>query len=147
MDQAQLERILDWVIHNFIQLFLIFSIFFQISPIKWNPISSFAKWIGKILTSSIDGKIDDIATSVEELREDVDTNEKDRIRWEILDFANSCRNGVKHSHDEFQHISDLHDKYKLLLEKTGDKNGVFDTEYKWIQTLYEERLQKNDFLK
>ena len=147
MDQAQLERILDWVIHNFIQLFLIFSIFFQISPIKWNPISSFVKWIGKVLTSNIDGKIDDIATSVEELREDVDTNEKDRIRWEILDFANSCRNGAKHSHDEFQHISDLHDKYKLLLEKTGDKNGVFETEYKWIQTIYEERLQKNDFLK
>lgn len=147
MDQAQLERILDWVIHNFVQLFLIFSIFFQISPIKWNPISSFVKWIGKVLTSNIDGKIDDIATSVEELREDVDTNEKDRIRWEILDFANSCRNGAKHSHDEFQHISDLHDKYKLLLEKTGDKNGVFETEYKWIQTIYEERLQKNDFLK
>lgn len=147
MDQAQLERILDWIIHNFVQLFLIFSIFFQISPIKWNPISSFIKWVGKVLTSNIDGKIDDIATSVEELREDVDTNEKDRIRWEILDFANSCRNGAKHSHDEFQHISDLHDKYKLLLEKTGDKNGVFETEYKWIQTIYEERLQKNDFLK
>lgn len=147
MNQAQLERILDWIVHNFAQLFLIFSIFFQISPIKWNPITSFVKWIGKALTSSLDDKIDDIATSVDELRENVNTNEKDRIRWEILDFANSCRNGRNHSHDEFKHIVELHDKYKALLEETGDKNGVFDTEYKWIQALYEERLQKNDFLK
>lgn len=147
MSQAQLERILDWIVHNFAQLFLIFSIFFQISPIKWNPITSFVKWIGKALTSSLDDKIDDIATSVDELRENVNTNEKDRIRWEILDFANSCRNGRDHSHDEFKHIVELHDKYKALLEETGDKNGVFDTEYKWIQALYEEKLQKNDFLK
>lgn len=147
MNQAQLERILDWIVHNFAQLFLIFSIFFQISPIKWNPITSFVKWIGKALTSSLDDKIDDIATSVDELRGNVNTNEKDRIRWEILDFANSCRNGRNHSHDEFKHIVELHDKYKALLEETGDKNGVFDTEYKWIQALYEERLQKNDFLK
>lgn len=147
MNQAQLERILDWIVHNFAQLFLIFSIFFQISPIKWNPITSFVKWIGKALTSSLDDKIDDIATSVDELRENVNTNEKDRIRWEILDFANSCRNGRDHSHDEFKHIVELHDKYKALLEETGDKNGVFDTEYKWIQALYEEKLQKNDFLK
>ena len=77
----------------------------------------------------------------------MDANEKDRIRWEILDFANSCRNGRKHSHDEFRHIVELHDKYKLLLEKTGDKNGVFDTEYEWISTLYKERLENNDFLK
>jgi len=62
----------------------------------------------------------------------VDANEKDRIRWEILDFANSCRHGDKHSQDEFRHISDLHDKYKALLKKTDDQNGVFDTEYEWI---------------
>lgn len=147
MDQAQLERVLDWLVHNFIQVFLILSLFIQIAPIKWNPLSSLVKWIGKFLTSDINKKIDDIADQVNTLQEDVDANEKDRIRWEILDFANSCRNGRRHSHDEFKHIADLHDKYKALLEKTGDKNGVFDTEYEWVQTLYKERLEKNDFLK
>ena len=147
MNQAQLERLLDWLIHNFVQVFLILSIFIQITPVKWNPISSFIKWLGKLLTHDLNKKIDDIADQVEDLRGDVDANEKDRIRWEILDFANSCRNGRKHSHDEFKHIAELHDKYKVLLERTGDKNGVFDTEYQWIQSVYEERLEKNDFLK
>ena len=147
MDQAQLEHILDWLVHNFVQVFLIFSIFIQITPIKWNPISSLIKWIGKNLTHDINNKIDDIADQVSDLQDNVDANEKDRIRWEILDFANSCRHGDKHSQDEFRHISDLHDKYKALLKKTDDQNGVFDTEYEWIQSIYKERLSKNDFLK
>jgi len=77
---------------------------------------------------------------------DIDENEKDRIRWEVLAFANSCRNNVKHSRDEFQHIITLNDKYRELLKKTDDKNGVFTTEYEWIHQIYEERLKKNDFL-
>jgi hypothetical protein len=42
---------------------------------------------------------------------------------------------------------ELHDKYEALLAKTGDKNGVFNAEYEWIQELYKKRLDKNDFLK
>ena len=76
----------------------------------------------------------------------VDENEKDRIRWEVLEFANSCRNGRKHTKDEFQHIITLNDKYKSLLAKTNDKNGVFDSEYEYIDKLYKERQEKNDFL-
>ena len=73
-------------------------------------------------------------------------NEKDRIRWEILDFANSCRNNIRHTKDEFQHIVDLNDKYIDLLVKTEDKNGVFEAEYEYIKKIYKERQEKNDFL-
>lgn len=59
-------------------------------------------------------------------------NEKDRIRYEILSFANSCRNGVKHTKDEFEHIVELNTKYKKLLEETDDENGVFEIEYEYI---------------
>lgn len=147
MTQIQIEQILDWLVHNFVQVLLIFSIFIQITPIKWNPVSSFLKWVGKLLTSETAEKLENLTEDVEDIKHNIDANEKDRIRWEILDFANSCRNGQKHSHDEFAHITDLHDKYQTLLERTNDKNGVFDTEYQWIQTLYTERLEKNDFLK
>ena len=112
---------------------------FQIIPIKINPWSALLKWIGKLVTGNACGKIDDLIKQVDE-------NEKDRIRWEVLYFANSCRNNRKHTRDEFQHIVTLHDKYKKLLEKTHDPTGVFDLEYKYIQDLYAERLEKNDFL-
>ena len=69
----------------------------------------------------------------------MDENEKDRIRWEILDFANSCRNNQQHTKDEFQHIITLNDKYEKLLALTGDTNGVFEAEYRYIQKIYTER--------
>ena len=61
-------------------------------------------------------------------------------------YADSAVTGTKDARDEFQHIVTLRDKYKKLLEKTHDTNGVFDVEYKYIQDLYAERLEKNDFL-
>ncbi len=134
-----MEQFAEWLSHNIIQIIVIGSIFIQITPIKWNPISSLVKWLGKLLTENVSKKVEDLTKEVTE-------NEKDRIRWEILDFANSCRNGRKHTHDEFKHIITLNDKYKKLLEKTHDKNGVFDAEYEYIKKLYTERLEKNDFL-
>ena len=141
-----MNKVLEWLSTNFLQIFVIASVFIQISPIKWNPITSFITWFGKLITKDISDKLDDLTDNVEAIQGQVNENEKDRIRWEILDFANSCRNGRKHTKDEFQHIIALNDKYKKLLELTGDKNGVFEVEYKYIQKLYQERQMKNDFL-
>ena len=79
-------------------------------------------------------------------RRDVTENEKDRIRWEILDFANSCHNGRKHTKDEYRHIDKLNRKYIKLLKQTDDSNGEFEAEYKYIEELYAERIRRNDFL-
>lgn len=141
-----MEQFAEWLSHNIIQIIIIGSIFIQITPIKWNPISSLIKWFGKLLTEDVSNKVEELTETTTNLTKEVTENEKDRIRWEILDFANSCRNGRKHTHDEFKHIITLNDKYKKLLEKTHDKNGVFDAEYDYIKKLYAERLEKNDFL-
>ena len=144
-----MQEVLNWIKFNFPTIgwiLLVLSIFIQITPIKINPWSALFKWIGKMITNNACSKIDGLIIKVDQLEASIDANEKDRIRWEILDFANSCRNDRKHSRDEFQHIVDLNDKYKRLLKKTGDANGVFDIEFKYIQDLYAERLAKNDFL-
>jgi len=163
----QLKQIIDLIGNHFILVVVALTTLIQIAPIKIDPWSALFKWIGKMVTnnacSKIDGlivkvdtvetklgtvdtKIGNLETNVSNLEVSIDANEKDRIRWEILDFANSCRNNRKHSRDEFQHIVDLNDKYKRLLAKTKDSNGVFDIEFKYIKDLYEERLAKNDFL-
>ena len=144
-----MQEMLNWIKINFPTIgwsLLILSIFVEITPIKICPWSSLLKWIGKKITNNACDKIDGLITKVNNLESNIDSNEKDRIRWEILEFANSCRNERKHSRDEFQHIVDLNDKYKCLLKKTEDTNGVFDIEFKYIQDLYAERLAKNDFL-
>lgn len=139
----------DWLRQNaptaaLVVLFLSFII--QITPIKINPWTTLLKAISNALTSPISQKLDGLTGKIDTLDRNVTENEKDRIRWEILDFANSCRNDRKHTRDEFQHIITLDDKYKELLEKTHDKNGVFEIEMNYIRDLYAKRLEKNDFL-
>lgn len=141
-----MQQVVEWIGKNLWTIIIIVSIFIQITPIKVNPWSALFKWIGKTITGNACSKIDGLIDKVEKIEKDVKTNEKDRIRWEILDFANSCRNDRKHTRDEFQHIVALNDKYKRLLKETGDSNGVFEVEYNYIQDLYAERLEKNDFL-
>ena len=64
----------------------------------------------------------------------------------MLDFANACRNGVRHTKDEFQHIIDVNDKYEELLRQTNDTNGVFKEEYQYILKVYHSCQEKNNFL-
>lgn len=147
------EQILNWIVHNIVQIILVLSIFIQITPIKFNPWSTLFQWVGKIITAESNKKIETLIKDTDSLKKQVtvvqtnlNENEKDRIRWEILDFANSCRNGRRHTKDEFQHIIALNDKYRKLLALTNDKNGVFEMEYDYIKKLYGERQEKNDFL-
>ena len=141
-----MEEFLQWIWNHIWTLVIFLSLFVEITPIKWSPISSLFNWIGKKITAETSKRLDSIQKDLDEQRTMIETNEKDRIRWEVLDFANSCRNGKRHTKDEFQHIITLNDKYKVLLEKTNDKNGVFDSEYNYIKDLYAERQQRNDFL-
>ena len=134
-----MQEFLQWITNHPLTGLIIFTGLIQIVPIKINPWSALFKWISTKITGSACEKMDDLIQVIDE-------NEKDRIRWEVLDFANSCRNGRRHTRDEFQHIVALHDKYEKLLEKTHDSNGVFNVEYRYIQDLYAERLEKNDFL-
>lgn len=131
-----MQRVVDWVLAHWSFCAFVLAIFVQITPaIKWNPLT----WLGNLFLGSLRKELVDV-------HKEIDENEKDRIRWEVLNFANSCRNGRRHTKDEFQHIITLNGKYKKLLAKTGDENGVFDAEYEYILGLYAERQQKNDFL-
>lgn len=148
-----MQQVVEWIGKNLWTIVVIVSLFIQFTPIKLNPWSALFKWVGKTITGDackkIDAlvlKVDKIDQDVSKINQDVTNNEKDRIRWEILDFANSCRNNRRHTRDEFQHIVALNDKYMDLLKKTNDKNGVFELEYDYIQKIYAERLEKNDFL-
>ncbi len=142
-----MRKIFDWCLAHWSFVAFVLAIFIQITPaIKWNPITALCKWIGGIITAETRRDITDLKTMLTAQQRAIDENEKDRIRWEVLDFANACRNGVKHTKDESQHIITLDGKYKKLLEKTHDTNGVFECEYAYILDLYRERQEKNDFL-
>ena len=117
------------IIKNISSILALAGIFVEIVPVKFNPISSLLKWIGKNLNG-------DLINRVEKLEEKVDENEKGRIRHEIYTFANNLRNSKReYTADEFQHIFKINEKYR----KMGG-NGQIKVEMKYIQEKYFESV-------
>ena len=134
-----MQNFLTWLGNYWLVAALLGAGLVEVTPIKVNPLSWLLKWVG----SKVNGEM---LKRIDKLEANVDTNEMDRIRWEVLDFANSCRNGRRHTQDEFEHIITLVKKYEGLLKKCGKENGVFEMEYKYIVKLYEKCQQTNDFI-
>lgn len=97
------------------------------------------------LSKKIDGVQVELTEKINSVSKQNDDNEKDYIRWTILDFANSCRNNRQHTKDEFEHIFRMNDKYERMLA-VGEKNSYFEAEFDYIKHLYAQRQEKNDFL-
>ncbi len=144
--------ILKWLSDNWIGSLIVVSGIVQISPIKINPWSAILKWVGQAVNAEVRKEIAALRSEIGDMKNQlfnqqkaIDENEMDRIRWEVLDFANACRNHAKHTKDEFQHVIALNEKYHSLLEKYGDENGVFDAEYNYILELYHACQHNNNF--
>ena len=131
---------------NALSIIAILSVFFELTPIKINPISSLLKYIGAKLNEDVIAEVTSMKEEIKKIDDKVDQNEIDRIRWEILDFANSCRNQQKHTREEFLHIIDLNQKYHAIIDEKEIKNGQIDIEYGFIEKLYNRCLEDNSFL-
>ena len=141
-----MEQFLKWLGENWIAVSGVLSVVIQISPIKLNPWSKLLGWIGKIINAELLKKIEEQDAKFGNMQRIIDENEKDRIRHEVLTFANQCRNHVKHTKDEFQHILAINKKYHDLLDNYHESNGVFDAEYEYILELYHDCQRNNSFL-
>lgn len=104
------------------------------------------KKVGEAVAAGMNAEINELRKAIEDQGKRIDENEKDRIRYEILDFANSCHNGRNHTRDEFKHIIKLNTKYIELLKRTNDSNGEFEIEYQYINELYKQKEQDHTFL-
>ena len=150
---AESKPFFEWLWNHLIYIIFGLSVIIQITPIKLNPWSRIFKWFGNAINgevkesiNNVNQSINTINTKMTNMEGEMRTNEKDRIRWEVLDFANSCHNGVNHSKDEFLHIITLNDKYKELLKLTKDNNGVFEAEYQYVYDLFQKKQQDSSFL-
>ncbi len=145
--QITLEEVLTRCVDNWEGIALVLGLFVEFTPaIKFSPIKAILRWIGKAVNGEVLQRIEGLEKRADEQRRSIDENEMDRIRWEIFDFANECRNGVLHTKDEFQHVISLNTKYHALLDKYGEENGVFDAEYAYILELYKKCQRENSFL-
>lgn len=129
------------------------STFIEVSKIKINPWSSLFKWIGSKMMEDMKAEIKEIkddqkelAKKQEELKRQRAIDAADAIKVEIFKFYNECQKGQRHSEAEFNHIIQQNKKYEDLIEETGEENGVYTAEYKYILTIYQKCQLEKDFL-
>lgn len=130
---------IDFISHN--PWFTLFSAvtLIQIAPIKIDP----WKWVLKFIKKAIIG---DLEQDVKELKKDVEQEKIDNKRWNILDFANSCKNNRKHTKEEWWHCLSQLKEYETFCKEKHIDNGVIEEDAKYLRELYHERCIKNDFL-
>ena len=111
----------------------------EIVPIKINPWTAALKWIG----DRVNG---DLRKEVTELKREFELKNASDMRWDILNFANACRNGREHCREEWNHVIDQIKSYETYVEEKEIDNGVMEEATKYLRRLYHELIEKNGFL-
>lgn len=128
-----MEMFLDYA-RAVIEILGIVGVAIEVTPIKVSPL----KWIGKRLNSNVIERIEKLE------RKSLERDLKE-TRSIILDFANSIRNGRKHTAEEYNHLLELIDEYHDLCEKNSIKNGVIDVQSRYIVDTYMRLSKKGEF--
>ena len=118
----------------------------EVAPIRINPWHSLLKWIGQVINGGLQTQMTEMKNELSDLKKDCELKNADDMRWEILNFANTCRQGVKHSKDEWRHVMDQLAKYEDYTESKGISNGVIEEDTRYLRELYHDRNSSNDFI-
>lgn len=126
----------------------------QIAPIQINPWSRLAKAIGKAINADVLKEIESVKDAQKQAQEKLDAHIKkddnrnaDRRRTRILHFNNEVLRCIPHTKEEFIEILTDIDEYEHYCEAHPDyKNSRAVHAIKNINRVYDERLEKHDFL-
>lgn len=134
--------------------FIILASLLQISKININPWDKIFGWIGDRLNSNLNTQLKEFKNEMKELKDRLNDHIRESeikdlqdIRRDILEFANSCMNGRKHTKEQFDFIIKECDDYESYIEKNKIKNGVVTSAIREIRRLNDKCIQENSFLK
>ena len=126
----------------------------QITPIKINPLSALARMLGRAFNGDVIRMLSEVKTAQEStsdrLNEHIrmdDERNADEHRAKILRFNNELIRDLPHTKEEFIDILADIDQYEQYCRQHPDyKNNRAVHAIANIGRVYDERLQKHDFL-
>jgi len=128
-------------------ILIIFMSLIQVSKININPWDWLLGGIGKKLNASIDKKVTEIEAKLDaHIRAD-EVEKLETKRRDILEFANACMNGRKHTQEQFKFVIKKCDEYETYIEKNDIKNGEISSAISEIRRLDTKCRQTNSYLK
>ena len=126
----------------------------EVSPIKINPWSGLAKWLGRAINGEVLSTVKTIQTAQQAQADALaahikadDERNADGLRERILRFNTELLRDVRHTREDFIEILAVIDAYEAYCRTHPDylnNRAVFAIRH--IGNVYEERLQKRDFL-
>lgn len=136
----------DMVAYIIVFLIAFCLIIEKIDKLPFKPLTHFFKWVGSLTTKEIADRLDKLEKDFEQKNRDDDEKEAKRLRARIIAFADSCRVGHHHTQAHFENIMRDYSDYEHYCTKRGFPNHYIDSEFKYIEKIYQERLEKDDFL-
>lgn len=119
----------------------------QIAPIKVNPWTAIAKAVGRAINADVLNELDTVKKDLaDHIRMDGERN-ADEHRARILRFNNELLRDIPHTKEEFIDVLADIDFYERYCEDHKDyKNNRSVHAIANISRVYDERLQKHDFM-
>lgn len=131
------------IIERVIGVLAALSVVVEITPVKFNPISTILRWIGTKTNEELEKKVDLLSKRVDDLEE----SDVIDCRVRIIGFADEIRRDVRHSKESFdQVLSDIDAYEEYCDDHPKFKNNRTIEAKKLIIEKYHSCLDKNNFL-
>lgn len=128
-------------------LLLVLLTLVQIAPIKINPWSTIAKAVGRAINADVTKELGEIKEKLESHVTMDDRRNADGHRTRILHFNNELLRDVNHTKEEFIEVLSEIDAYERYCDEHPEyPNNRAVLAISNIKRVYDERLQKHDFL-
>ena len=127
--------------------FVILASLLQISKIPVNPWDKIFAWVGDKLNANVKNQIEELTDRLNKHIRESEIKDVQDTRRDILEFANSCMIGRKHTKEQFDFVIKECDDYETYIEKHEIKNGVVTSAIREIRRLNDKCIQENSFLK
>ena len=119
----------------------------QISPIKINPWSALAKFVGRAINHEVLEKVDKLDNEVKGLKFKVSENVAIQCRARILRFGDEVLHSTRHTKDHFDQILRDITSYEQYCEEHPEfENNITEITSSRIKEIYKNCLSDNDFL-
>jgi benzoyl-CoA reductase/2-hydroxyglutaryl-CoA dehydratase subunit BcrC/BadD/HgdB len=119
----------------------------EISPIKIDPWSKLAKWIGRAINGDVITKVDKLESDIKKMQDDAEEREAKECRARILRFGDEILHSQKHSKEHFDQILQDITEYEKYCEEHKDfHNNMTIITTKTILEAYEKCLHEHSFL-
>ena len=126
----------------------------EVSPIKINPWSGLAKWLGRAINGEVLSTMQDIQTAQKAQADALaahikadDERNADTMRMRVLHFNNELLRGDRHTREDFIEILAVIDAYEQYCKNHPNyRNNRASHAIANIGRVYDDRLKLRDFL-